>query len=218
MARGASLITNAARGEKNTSATTSLTAPFRFAALLVRVHYLFLSPLVILSIPSEALLGQNLAAMVVAMVIGLAGSLLQKRRLTLLASASLLSLLIWGKIVTDLAKGAPPDTAVFLVEFGMILFFLEAVLVVLTFNKSLRDLESKEDQLSKSLEERLRGWLRSQISRQGMIGVGSIGLSVVLLPLAGLTSISVNDLSLTAGLLLLAVVVLLFLVTHHREP
>jgi hypothetical protein len=156
--------------------------------------------------------------MVVTMGIGLAGSLFQKRRLALLASASLLSLLIWGKIAVDLTKGTSPDTAVFLVEFGMIMFFLEAVNVVLTFNKSLQDLESKEDELSKALEERLRGWLRSQISRQGMIGVGSIGLSVVLLPLAGLTSISVNDLSLTAGLLLLAVVALLFLVTHHREP
>ena len=186
--------------------------------ILARLHYLFVPPLVILGVPTAALLGQNLPAMALVVVTGLTGTLLRRRKLVVLASASLLTLLVWGKIGVDLLKVSPPDTAVFLVEFGSVVFFLEASLAVLAFNRSLRNLERKEDELSKALEQRLGQWLRSQVSRQSVIGIGSIGLSVLLLPLAGLTSISSPDLPLTAVLLLLAVVALLFLVTHRREP
>ena len=95
---------------------------------------------------------------------------------------------------------------------------MEANSVVATFYASHRGLGEKKDELSQVLEARLRLWLRNQLSRQGGIAIGSIGLSVVLLPLAGLTSISSSELSVTGALLFLAIVALLFLVTHRREP
>jgi len=191
--------------------------PFRLASGLVRVHYLYLAPLIILGIPPAALLNQNILLLSIIVVTGLAGTILAKKRLVLLASTSLLSLLIWGKVAIDLLRGSPPDTAVFLVEFGMVLFLMEASLVLEIFNRSHKEL-TKDDELSKVLESRLRLWLRHQLSRQGKLAIGSIGLSVVLLPLAGFTSISSSQLPLTGALLLLAIIAFLFLVTHSREP
>ncbi len=115
-------------------------------------------------------------------------------------------------------KVKPPDTAAFLVEFGMVVYFMEANKVVLTFDKSHEELKKKEDDFSKALEARLTVWLRNQLSRQGRIAIGSIGLSLVLLLLAGFTSISTGQLPLTGALLLLAIIALLFLVTYRREP
>lgn len=186
--------------------------------VLVRFHYLFLSPLIVSGVPSEALLNQNLFILVLVILAGVAGTIFQRRRLVLLASASLLSLLVWGKIAADLLKATPPDTAVFLVQFGMILFLMEASFGVMTFARLRAELEEKEDELSRDLMGRLMLWMRNQLSRQSKIAVGSIGLSVLLLPLAGFTSISSGQLPLTATLLLLAIVAFLFLVTHRREP
>lgn len=184
----------------------------------MRIHYLFLAPLVILGIPSRGLLDQNILVLSLITLTGLAGTTLRTKRLILIASMSLLSLLIWGKVAVDLLKGSAPDTAVFLVEFGMVLFFMEANLVMLEFYRSRRELERKKDELSQALEGRLRVWLRNQLYRQGKIAIGSIGLSIILLPLAGFTSISSSQLPLTGALLLLAIIALLFLVTHRREP
>jgi len=149
---------------------------------------------------------------------GLAGNVLGRGRLSMLASSSLLGLLIWGRVAGDLLKIRPPDTAVFLVEFGMVVFLMEANRVALAFEKSCGELEKREDEFSKALEVRLKGWLQNQLSRQGRIAVGSIGLSLGLLLLAGFTSISTGQLPLTGALLLVAIIALLFLVTYRREP
>ncbi len=218
MADWCSTIEKTSRGEENTASTTNLTPPVRLATALVRVHYLFLSPLIILGITPEALGNENLTILVLVVLTGLAGTIIQRRKLSTIASASLLGLLVWGKIAADLLKANPPDSAVFLVEFGMVVFLMEANSVVSTFYASHRELGEKKDELSQVLEARLRLWLRNQLSRQGGIAIGSIGLSVVLLPLAGLTSISSSELSVTGALLFLAIVALLFLVTHRREP
>ncbi len=190
----------------------------RTSTALVSGHYLLLAPLIILGIPSEALLSQNLAILVLVLLTGLAGTILRRRQLATLVSSSLLLLLVWGKAATDLLHEGPPDTAVFLIEFGLLVFLMEANNVVFAFYDSCRELEEKKDELSKAHETQLQLWLRNQLSRQSKIAVGSIGLSVALLPLAGFTSISSNQLPLTATLLLLAIVALLFLVTHRREP
>ncbi len=179
---------------------------------------MFLSPLIILGITPEALGNQNLTILVLIVLTGLAGIIVQRRQLATFASASLLGLLVWGKIAADLLKASPPDSAVLLVEFGMVVFLMEANSAVSTFYASHRELAEKKDELSQVLEARLRLWLRNQLSRQGGIAIGSIGLSVVLLPLAGLTSISSSELPVTGALLFLAIVALLFLVTHRREP
>ncbi len=217
MASRSSIVPKLTGGEENTATTTNLSAPIRLSMALVRVHYLFLAPLIILGIPTRALLNQNILVLFLVVLAGLGGTLLARRQLALFVTAGLLSLLIWGKVAVDLLKGNPPDTAVFLVEFGMVLFFMEANVVVLTFRTSRKEL-GKKDELSQALEERLRVWLRNQLSHQGRIGIGSIGLSIILLPLAGFTSISSSQLPLTGALLLLAIVAFLFLVTHRREP
>ena len=179
---------------------------------------MFLVPLILVITPSRAILGMNLPIMGVLTISGLAGNLAGKRPISLLTSISLLFILIWGKVAQDLTRTAPPDTAAFLIEFGMAIFFMEANLVVLTFYKTNDDLKREDDELSLVLHEGLINWLRNQLSLQGMIAVGSLGLSLVLLPIAGFTSISTAELPLTGGLLLVAIIALLFLVTYRREP
>jgi hypothetical protein len=188
------------------------------ATVFLRYHYLFLTPLIILFIPAQALLNLNILVLFLVALSGLAGNILGKKRASILASVSLLGLLIWGRAAEDLLKITPPDTAFFLVEFGMVVFFMEANIVVLAFDNSYEELRKREDELSNALEVRLKVWLKNQLSRQGKIAIGSIGLSLVLLPLAGFTSISTGQLPLTGALLLLAIIALLFLVTYRREP
>jgi hypothetical protein len=155
---------------------------------------------------------------VVVMLVGLAGTVLEEKRLVLIASSGLLSLLIAGKVASDLLRAGSPDTAVLLVEFGLVLFFMEVALVAVDFEKTKRELQGKQDDMSKALEARLEVWLGKLFSRQSKIAVGSISLSILLLPLAGFTGVSSSQLPLTGALVLIAIVALLFLVTHRREP
>jgi len=185
---------------------------------MVKFHYLFLAPLILSTIPPPALIGLNVPVTIILSLSGLAGNILGKRRLSILTSVSLLFLLVWGRLAVDLLKVRPPDTAVFLGEFGMVIFLMEINLVMLTFDESSREFRKRDDELSRTLETRLAAWLRNQLSLQTKIAVGSIGLSLVLLPIAGLTSISTGELPLTGALLLLAIVALLFLVTYRRDP
>ncbi len=182
------------------------------------MHYLFLAPIVIFGIASSALLDQSVLVLSVIALTGLTGAIIGRKSLMIIASVALLSLLIWGKVAADLWKTSQPDTGFFLVQFGVVLFFMEADLVLLTYKKSYEELAMREDQLSAAIERGLGIWLRNNLSRQGEIAVGSIGLSLLLLPLAGFTSISSSQLPLTGALLLLAITALFFLVTHRREP
>ena len=185
---------------------------------IIKLQHVFLSPLVMLAVPPLALLDQNILFTVGVALVGLAGMLLGKRTLATVASLSLLTLLIWGKAATSILKTSPPDTAVLLVEFTMVLMFMEASFLTLTFNRDYSQLKAREDELSQVLRVRLRGWLRNQLTGQSKLALVAFGLSVGLLPIAGFTSISSNQLAFSATLALLAVVVLLFLITHRREP
>ncbi len=151
-------------------------------------------------------------------ITGSAGVLTGSRRVTGLSSAALLSFLIWGKMATDLFKTSAPDSALFLAEFTLVLFLMEASSLILEFDKVEARLKTKDDELSQESRRRLAGWLRKQLSRQGKLALATIGLSVALLPLAGITSIPNNQLVLSSVLVLVVVVVLLFLVTQGREP
>ena len=185
---------------------------------MVRLQYLFLSPLVILAIPASALSGQNLPITVAVALVGLLGTMLGRQTLATTASFSLLVLLIWGKAAASILKTASPDTALLLVEFTAVLVFMEAASTVISYGEDYSILRAREDELSEVLRVRLQAWLRNQLVNQGKLALVAVGLSIVLLPVAGLTSISSNQLVFTATLALLAVVVLLFLVTHRREP
>ncbi len=150
--------------------------------------------------------------------IGTEGMLLRQRKMATLASTLLLGLILWGKVATDLVKTPPPDTAVLLSEFALVLLLLESSTLVLKFEESYRALELKSDETSQALRERLGLWVWSQFSRQTKLVAATIILSVALLPLAGITSIPDNQLPLSAALVLAAVLILLFLVTQGREP
>ncbi len=186
--------------------------------LLAKVHYLFLAPLIVLGLVSLPVLGETVLGAAVVVAAGLSGTILGRKGLVLIASAGLLLLLVSGKVALDLFRVGSQDTAVLLVEFGMVLFFMEAALVVADYDKTKRDFEGKGDEMSQVLVVHLGDWLRNLLSRQGKIALGSIGLSILLVPLAGFTSISSGQLPLTGALVLIAIVALLFLVTHRREP
>jgi len=212
------VVEKAKGGAPNTDANENLGSALRIEVGSVKFHFLFLAPLILLSIPPQGLLGLNIPVLILMMVSGMAGNLLARKRFSSLTSIALLCLLVWGRVADDLFNIKPPDTAIFLVEFGMVLFLMEANLVLQTFETAHRAHRGKSDELSNALEARLWIWLRNQFSRQGKIAVGSLGISLGLLPLAGFTSISTEQLPLTGALLLIAVIALLFLVTYRREP
>ncbi len=149
---------------------------------------------------------------------GLAGTFSGRAYLAGFASVSLLALLAWGKASETVLKTGAQDTAVLLIKFVLILFFMEASSAVIAFNKAYRKLQNKEDEMSQKQRSWLVGWLRGLLSRQGKVSLASAGLSIVLLPLAGFTSTGNTQLAFTATILFLAVIVLLFLLTHRREP
>ena len=144
--------------------------------------------------------------------------ILEKQALATAASLSLLGLLIFGKAAGGVLKASPPDTAVLVVEFALVVFLLEASLVVSTFNREYSRLKAKQDELSSTLRMHLREWLGGQLSGQAKLSIVTLALSIGLLPVAGFTSIPSNQIIVSSTLALLAVLVLLFLVTHRREP
>ncbi len=186
--------------------------------MAIKFQHPFLSTLVTMGIPGPVLFHQNVLSAIVVGLIGLAGMLLGKRSLALGASLTLLFLLVFGKITTDILKLNSPDTAVFLAEFIAILALMEASTVLHTFTEEHLQLKVKSDELSQVLRERLEAWLRNQLSSQARLSLIILGLSLGLLPVAGFTSITSNQLALSATLALLAVVLLMFLVVHRREP
>ena len=95
---------------------------------------------------------------------------------------------------------------------------MEASRVVISYDKEAGELAGRTDELSQAAKGRLVIWVRGQLSRQARLIAGALGLSLVLLVLGGLTSVSINQLSFSAVLVLLVVGALLFLITQRREP
>jgi len=200
------------------AATTSLAWSLRLGVLLVRLQHMFLSPIVALAVPGPLLLNQNLLIMMALASLGLVGMMVDRQALATAASLFLLGLLILGKAAGTVLKTSPPDTAVLVVEFTLVVFFLEASFVVSTFNREYSRLRGRGDELSSTLRTGLHRWLRGQLAGQAKLGLVTLGLSIGLLPLAGFTSIPSNQIIISSTLALLAIVVLMFLVTHRREP
>lgn len=185
---------------------------------MVRLHHVFLAPLVAFSVPPQALLDLNIPVALLLGGLGIAGMLLGRRVLAVTASLSILSLLIWGKVAGNALNLSAPDTAVLLAEFTAVLLLTEASLVVLTFTQDYAILQDRRDELSHVLSLRLEEWLRNQLLNQSGLALVALSISIALIPVAGLTSASSNQLIFTATLALMAVVILMFLVIHRREP
>jgi len=163
-------------------------------------------------------LGLGVMIVLIVGAIGLAGIFARKQPLTTLASVTLLVLLVAGKVGTDLIGTSAPDTAVLLLQFIAIIFFMEASRVVLLFDNETRELGGRTDEVSQAIRKRLERWVTGQLETQARLVMGALGLSLVLLILGGFTSVSINQLAFSAILVLIIVGVLLFLITQRREP
>jgi len=186
--------------------------------LVVRLHYLVLVPWIVLAIPSQVLLGLGILLVLVIMSVGLYGMLTKKQMSVTLASVALLLVLLAGKVGSDLAQAPAPDTAVLLVQFVSVIFFMEASRVVLSFDRESSELGGRTDEGARAVIERSEKWVRGQLVGQARLSIGALGLSLVLLVLGGFTSVSINHLAFSAILVLIVVGALLFLITQRREP
>lgn len=186
--------------------------------MLVRLHYLVLAPWIIFAIPSLVSFGLQIPVALTVSGVGLLGMLGKRGILARGASLSLFGLIIGGKVVGDVLGSAAPDTAVLLVQFVAVIFFMEASRVVLSYDSENGELAGKHDDLSTGLMRRLVEWTQGQLVGQARIMLVALGLSLLLLVIGGFTSISINQLGFSAGLVLVVVGVLLFLVTNRREP
>ena len=184
----------------------------------MRLHYLVLVPWIVLAIPSQVLLGLGILLVLVIMSVGLYGMLTKKQMSVTLASVALLLVLLAGKVGSDLARAPAPDTAVLLVQFVSVIFFMEASRVVLSFDRESSELDGRTDEGARAVIERSEKWVRGQLVGQARLSIGALGLSLVLLVLGGFTSVSINHLAFSAILVLVVVGVLLFLITQRREP
>jgi len=142
----------------------------------------------------------------------------KKESLTTLASVALLVSLVAGKVGVDLARDLPPDTAVLLLQFVAVIFFMEATRVVLSFDRETEELADRTDEASQAVRRRLRIWVTGQLAKQARLVTGALGLSLVLIVFGGFTNVSINQLAFSAILVLLVVGALLFLITQQREP
>ncbi len=190
----------------------------RLAIPVVRLHYLLLAPWIVLSVPVGVFFGLGILIVLVIVVFGSVGMFAKKQGLVSSASLALLVVIVAGKVGTDLVRAAAPDTLVLLVQFVAVIFFMEASRVVLSFDREIGELGEKMDEVSQAVRKRLDIWMWGQLTRQGRLIVGALGLSLLLLVLGGFTSVSVNVPVLSALLVIIVVVVLLFLITQRREP
>lgn len=219
MAERRPIVRNDVEGEKNTSHIRGLDyfVP-RIITPLLRINYVFVTPWITLSLPPIALGQQAILVTAVVAIVGLAGMLLGNRTVVLAVFGSLLSLIVWGKVVNDIYELPGPDSALFLLQFLLVIFLMEASSVVLSFDSIIKQLEGKNDDLSSLARMRMSKWERVQLFNLGKLTLASFGLSLGLLTLGGLASVSINQIAFSGVLVLVAVVAIFVLLTYRREP
>lgn len=179
---------------------------------------LFLAPWIVLATPSQVFLGLGYFLALGIVALGLAGMLARISTLTTLASVALLVTLVAGKAGTDLYGLPSQDTAILMIQFVSVIFFMEAMRAILSFDKETRELGGRIDESTQLIRATLGAWVKGQLGRQARLTVGALGLSLFLLVLGGLTSISVSQVTFSAILVLIVVGVLFFIITQRREP
>lgn len=135
-----------------------------------------------------------------------------------LASASLMLLIVWGKIADDLYGLPGPDSALLLFQFMLVIFLMEASITLLTFDSTTKELETRKDDLSTLARLRAMEWARSQLFNLGKLTTAAFGTSLGLLILGSLVSVSVNQIAFSGVLALVAVIAILVLLTYRRTP
>ncbi|HEV2119076.1 MAG TPA: hypothetical protein VGS11_03055 [Candidatus Bathyarchaeia archaeon] len=177
-----------------------------------------LTPWVVAGIPAQALLGLGVPIGIIVVLVGSLGMFYKQRPVAVAASLGLLFLLVYGKAAVDVLGLSQPDTAFLLLQFSGIIFLMEAGGAVLSFDDEHRDLRGKTDEVSGNISQRLSGWIQGQLWEQGKIATLSVVLSLALLVIGSIASISFNQLAFSAALVILSIGVLLFVLTHRREP
>ena len=195
------------------SATTWLTVPI----LLVKLHYLLLVPWIVFSVPMVLTLGQPLLMVVGLVSLGVFGMFTGRRKCAIGSSIGVLLLLVLGRVIGDVYRLEPSDTSVLLLQFVAIIFLLEASLHVLAFESDRSRLPQLGDEWSEDMTIHVQKWLRSQLSADITLGLGTFLLSLGLLVLGGFAGIQVDHVAVLAILVLASVVALLFLLTYQRE-
>ena len=185
---------------------------------LLRINYTLLAPWIVFSVPSSALFQQSVPVLVLVVALGMIGMLFRKPILATLASISMLSVVIWGKIASDIFALSQPDSAVILLQFMLVIFLMEASKAVLTYDVTLEQLSGKEDEPSIAARLQVTEWVRTQLLKLATLSISSIGLSLGLLVLGSLISVEFNQIAVSGVLVLVAVAAILILLTYRREP
>jgi hypothetical protein len=173
---------------------------------------------VVLSIAPAAVFQQQVLIVLIVTVVGLAGMLLPNPRAASGASASLLFLIVWGKIASDIYGLPPPDTALLLLQFMLVILLMEASTAALTFDSAYVQLRGKTDNISAADLTQITEWARAQLLNLVKFTVAAFGLSLSLLVIGSLVSVSVNQLAFSGILAMVAVVAIFILLTYKREP
>jgi hypothetical protein len=185
---------------------------------VLKINYAFLAPWIVLSLPQTAVLQEPLIVTAAVTIAGLAGMLSGKQALALLTSASLLGLIVWGKVDGDIHGLAGPDSALLLLQFMVVILLMEASTTALTFDSTYKRLRDENDYISVEAQARLIRWARAQLLNLGKLTAAAFGLSLALIVVGDVVSVSVNQIAVSGILVLVAVVVLLILITYRREP
>jgi len=185
---------------------------------MVKVNHVFLVPWIILSLPQAVFFQQQLPIGATLSVLGLAGMVTKNRTAAGLTSASLLGLIVWEKVSSDLYHLSGLDSALLLFDFMLVIFLMEASDTTISFDRASLPLKGKNDDISTSYRLELILWARNQLLSIGRLIAAAFGLSLSLLVMGDLVSISVNQIAFSGILVMVAVVALLILVTYGREP
>jgi len=185
---------------------------------LVKINHVFVVPWILLTIPPAALLDQQLVIIAILTAVGLAGMLTRTPSAATVASASLLVLIIWGKVASDLYGLAGPDSALLLLQFMLVIFLIEASSTELKLDAAKKLLQGQKDEISEEARTRVAEWAKIQLSSLGKLTAAAFLLSLGLLVLGSFVTVSINQIAFSGALVLAAVVALLILLTYRREP
>jgi hypothetical protein len=185
---------------------------------MLRINHAFLVPLILFSIPSAVLFQQQILLVAIISVVGLGGMLTTTPQAATAASASLLALIVWGKVASDLYGLPGPDSALLLLQFMLVILLMEASNAELVMDSNFNRLKGRYDVVSEGARMQVVEWTRSQLLNLGKLTTGAFFLSLVLLVLGSLASVSITQIAFTGGLVIAAVVALLILLVYRREP
>ena len=174
--------------------------------------------MIVLSLPEEALYGFQIPVLLILVILGVTAMMFGYATGSVATSASLLALVVWGKVSRDLYRLPSEDSASLLLQFMFVIFFMEASNVTLSFDAAWLRLRGKKDDISAAARTRLIRWVSTQMTSIGKLIAGSFALSIGLLLVGGLVNVSISQLAFNGILVLAAVVAILILLTYKREP